>query len=318
MVTALLTAHFDESQRERLARELPEVRFVQLRVSGEVPPEGADASLLFRCTMSKPQLQRTLAGAPGLGWIHSCTAGFDQLLVPEIVERDLVVTRSAAAHHIPISEWVLAYILLMTKRFPELLRLQAEHRWDRLEMEELGGKTVGIVGAGAIGTEVARRCAPLGMRVIATKRSPKPLPEYDEVLGADQLPRLLVESDYVVLACPLTTETRDMIGEPQLRMMKPTAFLLNVARGGLIVDDALVRALRERWIAGACLDAFTVEPLPADSPLWDVERLVVTPHASSSSPCVMGRAIDEFVANVRRYLAGVPLHNRLREPDLGY
>jgi phosphoglycerate dehydrogenase-like enzyme len=206
----------------------------------------------------------------------------------------------------------------MTKRFPELLRNQAAHRWDRIQMEELGGKTVGIVGAGQIGTEVAIRARPLGMRVIATKRSPEPLPAYDEVMGPDQLPRLLAESDYVVLACPLTTETRGMIDEPQLRLMKPTAFLLNVARGGLIVDDALLRALREAWIAGACLDAFNQEPLPPESPLWDVERLVVTPHASSSSPHVLRRAEQEFVVNLRQFVAGEPLLNRLREPTLGY
>jgi len=228
------------------------------------------------------------------------------------------VTRSAATHHIPISEWVLAYIFLMTKRLPELLQAQREHRWDRLEMEELGGKTVGIVGAGAIGTEVALRCRPLGMRVIATKRSPMPLPAYDEVMGADQLPRLLAESDYVVLACPLTTETRGMIGETQLRLMKATSFLLNIARGGLIVEHDLIRALREGWIAGACLDAFAQEPLPADSPLWDVKRLIITPHASSSSPLVMQRAEQEFVANLRRFIANEPLNNLLREPALGY
>ena len=317
MFTVLLSAHVAEAQA-RLSAAFPDTRFVPLPNGGEVPPEGMDAVALFRCAMSKPQLQTTIGGAPALRWIHSCTAGFDQLLVPEITTRNLVVTRSAATHHIPISEWVLAYIFLMTKRLPELLQAQREHRWDRLEMEELGGKTVGIVGAGAIGTEVALRCRPLGMRVIATKRSPMPLPAYDEVMGADQLPRLLAESDYVVLACPLTTETRGMIGETQLRLMKATSFLLNIARGGLIVEHDLIRALREGWIAGACLDAFAQEPLPADSPLWDVKRLIITPHASSSSPLVMQRAEQEFVANLRRFIANEPLNNLLREPALGY
>ncbi len=318
MISVLTSAHIDDAQRSRLSTSFPSVRFVGLAADGEVPPEGREAVALFRCAMSKPNLQRTLSEAQSLRWIHSCTAGFDQLLVPEITERGLVVTRSAASHHIPIAEWVLAYIFLMTKRFPELLRAQAEHRWDRLEMEELGGKTVGIVGAGAIGTEVAVRCRPLGMRVIATKRSPAPHPAYDEVMGADQLSELLAASDYVVLACPLTTETRGMIGAAQLRSMRQTAYLLNIARGGLIVEEDLIQALREGWIAGACLDAFTQEPLPADSPLWDVQGVVITPHASSSSPLVMRRAEQEFVDNLRRFLDDEPLHNVLREPALGY
>jgi phosphoglycerate dehydrogenase-like enzyme len=318
LVAVLLSAHIDDAWQSRLAKAFPDVHFVSMPKSGEVPPDGADAIALFRCTMSKPELQRTISGAPSLRWIHSCTAGFDQLLIPEITERGLTVTRSAASHHIPIAEWVLAYIFLMTKRFPELLRAQAEHRWDRLEMEELGGKTVGIVGAGAIGTEVATRCRPLGMRVIATKRTPAPLPAYDEVLGAEDLPRLLAESDYVVLACPLTSETRGMIGERELRIMKQTAFLLNIARGGLIVDDDLIQALREGWIAGACLDAFATEPLPPESPLWSIDRLVVTPHASSSSPLAMKRAEQEFVVNLRRFLNDEPLNNKIREPALGY
>jgi phosphoglycerate dehydrogenase-like enzyme len=287
--TVLVSAHFGEPELAEMAAGFPDVRFVSLPRSGEVPDGASGATVLFRCTMSKPELQTTLGGAPALRWIHSCTAGFDQLMVPEIVDRGLLVTRSAASHHIPISEWVLTFILVATKRFPDLLRAQAEHRWHRPELEELGGKTVGIVGAGAIGTEVARRCQAFGMRVVATKRSPATLPYFDLVLGPDQLPRLLSESDYIVLACPLTTETRGMIGARELSLMKPTAFLINIARGGLIVDEDLVRALREHRIAGACLDAFTQEPLPPDSPLWDVERLIIT-----------------------------PLANLLREPTLGY
>lgn len=318
MLTVLLSAHVAANHLATLRATVPEVRFVALPPSGQVPADAGEAAVLFRCAMSKPELQRAIAGSPALRWIHSCAAGFDQLLVPEITERDLTVTRSASSHHIPISEWVLTYILFMTKRFPELIKAQAQHRWDRLEADEVGGKTVGIVGAGAIGTEVARRCRPLGMRVIATKRSPVPLAEYDLVMGANELPRLLAESDYVVLACPLTTETAGMIGEQALRLMKPTAFLINIARGALIVDADLIRALGEGWIAGACLDAFAQEPLPSDSPLWDVERLVITPHASSNSPLVMKRAEGEFVANLRRYLKGEPLANTLREPALGY
>ena len=319
MLTVLLAQIIEDSQVEALEAEFAgRVRFVRLPTSGEVPADGSDAAVLFRCAMSKPQFSTALAGSPRLAWIHTCSAGFDQLLVPEISERGLTVTRSAATHHIPIAEWVIGYMFLLAKRFPALMTAQREHRWAPPDTDELGGKTVGIVGAGAIGSQVARRCRALGMRVIATKRSPAPSADYDEVLPADQLPALIEQSDYVVLACPLTTETRDMIGERELRLMKPTAFLLNIARGGLIVDEALIRALEEGWIAGAALDAFRQEPLPPDSPLWDVPNLFLTPHASYKSIHFLERSTREFAANLHRYLAGEPLANTLRDAALGY
>ena len=316
--TVLLAATVAEQSRERLISEFPEVEFVSLASNGTVPAGGRDAEVLFRCSMSKPEMTRTIAGAPGLRWIHTCSAGFDQLLVPEIEGLGLRVTRSAATHNIPISEWVIAFMLLVSKRFPDLLQAQKEHRWAPPDTEELTSKTVGIVGAGAIGTEVARRARPFGMRIIATKRSPQDHPLYDRVMRADELPTLLAEADFVVLACPLTTETEGMIGEAQLRMMKPSAYLLNIARGRLIVEADLIRALREGWIAGACLDAFAQEPLDPASPLWDIENLVLTPHSSYRSPHFLDRATDEFAGNLRRYLAGSPLENSLREVSLGY
>lgn len=314
----LLAAMIEDAQVTMLRDEFPDVRFVRLPESGEVPADATGAEIIFRCAMSKPELSQALAGAPQLTWMHSCSAGFDQLLVPEIIERNLTVTRSAATHHIPISEWVIAYVFAAAKRFPALWKAQQEHRWAPPETEEVGGKTVGIVGAGAIGTEVAKRCGPLGMRVIATKRTPADMPHFDRVMPPDALPELLAESDYVVLATPLTTETRGMIGERELRQMKPTAFLFNIARGGLIVDDDLVRALREGWIAGAFLDAHHPEPLPADSPLWDVDNLFITPHASYKSPLFMERSTREFAENLHRFRRGESLHNTLREPTLGY
>jgi phosphoglycerate dehydrogenase-like enzyme len=217
-----------------------------------------------------------------------------------------------------MAEFVVAYILLMAKRLPDLLRAQMRHQWSPPEPDELGGRTVGIVGAGAVGTEVARRCAALGMRVIGTKRTPQPLPDFEQVLPPSGLPELLRASDYVVLTSPLTTETRGMIGEAELRAMKPTAYLLNVARGALIDEHVLTRALREHWIAGACLDAFVQEPLSPDSPLWDLENLVITPHTSYRSPNGTERGIASFVANLRRYLAGEPLEDPLKDASLGY
>lgn len=317
-LTVLVTSIYQPEHLAALRASFPDVRFTQLTQDGAVPADATAAEVLLRCYMSKPALRRALTEAPGIKWIHTCTAGFDQLLIPEIVERGLRVTRSAQTQNIPMAEFVIGYLFLVSKRFPDILRSQARHLWQPPDPDELGGKTIGIVGAGAVGVEVARRCAALGMRVIGTKRSPGPLPHFERVATPDGLPALLAESDYVLLSVPLTSETQGMIGEPQLHMMKPTAWLINIARGALIVEADLVRALRERRIAGACLDAFVHEPLPADSPLWDLDNLILTPHSSYRSPHGMTRGLEEFEANLRRYLNGEPLANPLKDPVLGY
>ena len=317
-LTVLVTSIYQPEHLAGLRASFPDVRFVQLTQDGAVPADGTKAEVLLRCYMSKPALRRVLTEAPGITWIHTCTAGFEQLLIPEIVERGLRVTRSANTQNVPMAEFVVGYLFLVSKRFPAQLRSQAKHEWHPPDPDELGGKTIGIVGAGAVGVEVARRCAALGMRVIGTKRTPAPLPHFDRVMPPDGVPALLAESDFVLLAVPLTVETQGMIAEAQLRMMKPTAWLINVARGALIVEADLIRALRERWIAGACLDAFVQEPLPPESPLWDLDSLILTPHSSYSSPLGMPRGLEEFNANLRRYLNGQPLANPLKDPVLGY
>jgi phosphoglycerate dehydrogenase-like enzyme len=315
--TVLTTSIYLPEHLDGLRSAFPGIAFLQLSPDAAVPPGGERAEVLVRCYMSKPQLLHVLDTAR-VRWIHTCTAGFDQLLIPEIIDRGVVVTRSAATHNIPMAEFVMAYILLVSKRFPDLLRAQAARRWSPPDPDDLTGKTLGIVGTGAIGTEVARRCAGFGMRVIGTKRTPVPLPHFDRVLAPGGLPVVLAESDFVLLAAPLTTETRGMIGEAQLRLMKPTAYLLNIARGALVVETDLIRALRERWIAGACLDAFGQEPLPPASPLWDLDNVILTPHCSYRSPLGLARGLEEFKENLRRYLNGQPLRNLLRDPALGY
>jgi phosphoglycerate dehydrogenase-like enzyme len=314
----LLTSIYEPDHLNNLRQAFPNVGFIQLLQDGTISDGGANAEILLRCYMSKSALQRVLNGAPGIRWIHTCTAGFDQLLIPEIIERGLIVTRSSRTHNIPMAEFVVAYLFAVSKRLPQLLQAQAAHEWRPPDPDELGGKTIGIVGAGAIGAEVARRCAALGMRVVGIKRTPAPLAHFEQVLPPSELPALLAQSDFVVLATPLTTETRGMIGEVQLRQMKPTAYVINVARGALIVEADLIRALREEWIAGACLDAHEREPLPADSPLWDLPNAIVTPHCSYRSPYGMARGLDEFKENLRRYLSGEPLLNLLKDPTLGY
>jgi phosphoglycerate dehydrogenase-like enzyme len=314
----LVSTMFEPHSLDTLRERFPQVRFVHLPKEPTLPDEALDAEIFLRLGLGKQELSDLLQQAQQIQWIHTSTAGFDWVMVPEVLEREIVVTRSAAAKANPIAEYVVAYIFLMAKRFPELARAQAAHQWTSPDTDEVRGRTVGVVGAGAIGCEVARLCTGLGMKVIGTKRDALPLPYFDAVLPPQELPALLGQSDYVVLTTPLTPETAGMIGEAQLRMMKPSAFLLNVARGGLLDEAALIRALQEGWIAGACLDTVVEEPLPADSPLWETEGLFITPHASWGSPRSMEYVLDEFIVNLERYLAGDELLNRPRNLALGY
>jgi phosphoglycerate dehydrogenase-like enzyme len=258
--------------------------------------------------------------APNLKWIQLTSAGADRLLNSGFIEGGVTVTTVSGLHATPIGEFVLSAILMFTKGAPQTMRAQIRHEWARFAPRELSGKTVGIVGLGHIGAEVGRLAKAFGCRVIATKRSSTELHRglyADEIMPASDLHRLLGESDFVVLSMPLTPETRGMIAEAELRAMKPTAVLVNIARGAVTVEGDLIRALREGWIAGAALDVFEHEPLPADSPFWDMDNVILTPHISGGTEIYNQRAIAIFADNLRRYLADEPLQNVV-DPARGY
>ncbi len=249
--------------------------------------------------------------APRLRWVHSTGAGVDRLLFPEILEREILLTTSSGIHHWLV-EHVLAVMLALSRRLHLAVRNQIQHRWERglrMEGDEIAGQTLGILGLGAIGTELASKAHALGMRVIGTKRTPAPIPGVEHVLPPDGLTDVLREADAVVVALPLTAATRGLIGEPELRTMKPTAVLINIARGPIVQERVLIQALQERWIAGAALDVFEQEPLPAESPLYDLENVIITPHVSGASPHYMDRAVPVFCENLAAYLQGRPLRN---------
>ncbi len=258
--------------------------------------------------------------APSLKWIQLTSAGSDRLLASGFVGKDVIVTTASGLHATPIGEYVLAVMLMFAKGAPKFVRAQLRREWLRFMPSELYGKTVGIVGMGNIGREVARLSKAFGCRVLGVRRSAR-LGDRDgvadEVLPPSEMDRALRESDYVVLATPLTPETRGLIGEPQLRMMKPTAVLVNIARGPVVDERALVRALREGWIGGAALDVFEKEPLPPESELWDLENVILTPHISGGTEIYNQRAVAIFSDNLRRYLSGQPLRNVV-DPERGY
>lgn len=280
-----------------------------------------EAEVLLSSPIVPPELPQM---APKLRWLQLTSAGVDRLLESPILGSGITVTTASGIHAIPIGEYVLGAMLALAKGFPQAMAAQRERAWRPYLPEELHGMTVGIIGLGAIGREVARLAKAFGMRVLACRRScqrpqerPPDAPEVDLLLPPSQLQRLLAEADYLVLAVPLTPETRGLIGPRELATMKRGARLINVARGSVVDEDALLDALRSGHLAGAVLDVFRQEPLPPESGLWELPQVLLTPHISGGTPRYMERAIELFCDNLRRYLAGEPLRNVV-DPQRGY
>lgn len=249
---------------------------------------------------------------PRLRWAQLSTVGADAVQGGKAQELPIAITVARGVPSVPIAEFAIMAMLVLAKQALTIIANQRERRWARLrDGMEVWGKTLAVVGLGSIGTEVARRARALGMRVLATRRSVtewiRSEGDADELFPPGQLRQMLSQADFVVIAAPLTEETRGMIGEAELRAMKPTAYLINVTRGEIIDEAALLRALREGWLAGAALDVFAQEPLPAEHPFWGLPNLLVSPHTSGTSERRDERLAELFAENLRRYLAGEPL-----------
>lgn len=259
-----------------------------------------------------------IRGGPALRWVHSGTAGVGSSLTPEMLDSDVVFTNSAGVHAVPMAESVIGMLLHFARGFDVALEAQRESRWDTTRFDaadapvrELGGTTVGVIGYGGIGREVARRALALGCRVLATRRRPElgAEPGVELVTGDDALLRLLSESDHVVLTAPKTASTEGMIGAAELERMRHGAVLVNVARGGLVDEAALVEALERGRLRGAGLDVFAAEPLPPESPLWRRPDVLITPHVSPYTHRFWEREAALVTDNLRRWLNGRPLLN---------
>ncbi len=284
---------------------------VRVDSEGNINGDATDAEIYFSWFYLKPTtLHRVLNAAPSLRWHHAPNAGVNHILTPKYLERDLILTNGAGVHGIPIAEFVITYLLAYSKRLPSLYKLQNEQNWQRgLPIQELFGKTLLIIGAGGIGQEIAVRAKAFGMRIFGSSRHPKPLPNFDKVVGANEWKELLPESEFVVIAAPLTPETKGMIDVETLGLFRPGSYLINIARGAIVEESALTKALQEGWIAGAALDTVFTEPLPAESPLWTLPNVFITPHCSGNSPRVKERTIALFLENFTRYRQGQQLRN---------
>jgi D-2-hydroxyacid dehydrogenase (NADP+) len=268
----------------------------------------ADAEIIYGFRLPENFITR----APKLKWFQTMSAGVDRFLDDEFRRSSVIMTSVKGIHTTPIGEFVMCLMLMLAKQAPLAFHQKQQKKWQPFLAATLHSKTVGIVGLGHIGREVARLAKAFGMKVLATRRSARKAQRaryVDRLFPPAQLRELLSESDYVVLTLPLTAETRGIIGGAELHSMKPTAYLINVARGNLVDEPALVRALEEKRIAGAGLDVFATEPLPVDSPLWDLPNVIISPHIAGGMEDYVARATAVFCENLRRYLSGKRLIN---------
>jgi phosphoglycerate dehydrogenase-like enzyme len=305
--------------RARFSDRLPYPSELQaLTPREEIEAALSGAEVLFSSWAGALPALDLRALAPHLRWVQLTHAGAER--VDPALTGGVTFTTVGGMSAGPIAEWVVATMLMFAKGWPDTFRDQQAHRYRRFMPRELAGATVGIVGLGTIGSEVARRARTLGCHVIATRRSLTARTSHalvDEALPPADLDYLLGASDYVVLTAPLTPETRGLIDARALRAMRADGVLINVSRGGLVDEAALTHALREHTIGGAALDVFAEEPLPADSPLWDLERAILSPHIAAGIPDYYTRATTVCCDNLARYLRGEPLEHVV-DLDRGY
>ena len=299
---------------DRLRKDFPGLEVVQRKEYGNIENDLRDTDIAVTWSLRSEQLR----AARKLRWIHSPAAAVHALMLPEVVTGDIVVTNARDVHGPVVAEHVIALVLALAKRLPSAFRYQQRSLWAQGQIwrelphpREIAGATLGLVGVGSIGLETAKRADGLGMKVIAVREHADEVtdPSVTKVFGPGGLDEMLQGSDYIVLAAPLTPRTRALINHERLRQMKIDAYLINVSRGALVDQAALLDALRQRRIAGAALDVFEQEPLPPDSPLWKTENVVITPHSAALTDKLWERHYALISENLRRFFTGAPLLN---------
>jgi len=296
---------------EQLRAEFPQHRFLEAWDRDAIRRQLPEADVAFT-----PFIDRDVfTAATRLRWVQSPAVGVGSLMFPELLASPVVLTSARGIRARSIAEHVLGVTIALARRIPATLRAQAEHRWAQEELETetctLHGQRMGIVGLGAIGVEIVKIAAPFGFRISAIRRRAGQIaPDgVEAVWTPDRLPDLLAQSDVVVLAAPHTPETKRLIGRAQIDRMKRGALLVNIARGKLVDDEALIEALRDGRLGGAALDVFSQEPLEPSSPYWDLPNVIVTPHTSGAMKDYWTPLVALFADNLRRFEKGEPLLN---------
>ena len=318
MVRVVLTTPIEESNLQKIRAVSERLKVDQLSPlilaerkgdgskKGELDALFGEAEVVYGWIHHFPK--NLLSRSPRLKWIQTMSAGVDRM--PEdIMKSPVRVANASGLHGTPMAEVVLQMMLMFAKDAPSCFQMKQRKEWKRYTPKVLRGQTLGILGLGAIGKEIARLCKAFGMTVQGIHRSSTDGESYRDVDRAyprDQLSRFLATSDFVVIAMPLTRETQGMISEGELRSMKPGGYLINVARGAIVNEAVLIRALEEKWIAGAGLDVFVDEPLPPESRFYNLPNVIFSPHISGEMPGYELRATEVFCENLRRYLQGGP------------
>jgi phosphoglycerate dehydrogenase-like enzyme len=298
---------------DRLRADFPGVEVVQLLDYDRVTEEIADAEVLVAASLRPEQFQQ----AEKLRWIHSPSTGVQQFMLPEVIASSVVITNGRTIHGMVVAEHAMALILALAKRLPSALRYQQQRTWGQGAMgeespmpRELADATLLLLGAGSIGREVIPRAKAFGMKIIVVRENVQKGAEgADEVHSTSELDGLLPQADFVLVTLPTTSSTQAILNRERLSKMKSEAYLVNVSRGALIDEPALLECLQKKQIGGAALDVFSAEPLPAESPFWSLENLLITPHTAALARNLWQRHHALIADNLRRYLAGEPLRN---------
>lgn len=303
---------------EKLHLEFPQIEVEVICGYENAEPALPEAEIVVTWSLRPQQF----AAARKLRWIHSPAAAVHGVMIPEVVASDVVVTNASSVYGPIVAEHAMALLLAMARHLPSSVRYQQQHVWaqeavwrEGPHFRELTGATLGLIGVGGIGGEVARRAVPFGMRLLAVREHPERGTDFLEgsasdvspetkVFGFDHIDTVVAQADFLVLSAPLTPKTRGLMDAGRIARMKRQAYLINVGRGALVEEDALIQALRERRIGGAALDVFRHEPLPADSPLWDLPNVLITPHSAGLTETVWERQYTLLSENLRRYLSG--------------
>ena len=273
---------------------------------------GIDAEILYTWGGSGKLPEAYCLGSKKLKWLHTFSAGVDPIMKSPIRDLPISLTNAKGIHGKTMALTTLGYIISFLRGFPGFYRQQQSHTWSKPSdpfPREAIGLSACILGAGAIGSEVAKLCKAIDMRVIGVKRNVMPLENYDEIYPATQMDDAISLADFLIVLAPLSSETYHLVDAERIGKMKPTAILINISRGPVVDEAALIEALRNGTIAGAALDALEIEPLPQDSPLWDMHNVIITPHCSATSNRYMDRAITQFCDLLGLYQRGEPMYN---------
>ena len=301
MTRALINFELPDPEFQLLQQNYRQVEWVRCTDAEKLPLLLKDAEILL--TFLKCD-RKMIDAAPKLKWIQAITAGVDFMPLDEIRRRGIVLTNGRGIHTIHMAEYVIAAMINLARGAHLMFRNQMQKKWDRsVPQEEIHGATVGVIGLGAIGAEVAKKAAFMGMHVIGVKRTPRPMDHVEEVFAPEDMDAVFRRSDYIINLLPYTPETDKKIDRRFFEQMKPTACFINIGRGQTVNEDDLIAALRDRRIRALVSDVYNIEPLPSESPLWDLENVILTPHICGVSPRYMDRAMQIIAHNVNVYLS---------------